>query len=185
MTVFDYIVIAILAGSVIVALMRGLVAEVLSLGSWIAALWCAKEFAPALAGFLPAELPTEGLRLVASFIALFFLVWLATALLRVVLTGLIDSIGLGAINRALGAVFGLARGGVLVTVMVLLGGLTDMPKQPMWRNALFAGPFEAAALSLRPWLPPKMSEHLNFSGQRSEMLRQGPVQDTPDRALYS
>lgn len=174
MTVFDYIVIAILAGSVIIALMRGLVAEVLSLGSWIAALWCAKEFAPVVAGFLPAELPSEGLRLAASFVALFFLVWLATALLRVVLTGLIDSIGLGGVNRVLGALFGLARGGVLVTVMVLLGGLTDLPRLPMWRNALFAGPFEAAALSLRPWLPPKLSENLNFSGRRVEPLRQGP-----------
>lgn len=185
MTVFDYIVIAILAGSVIIALMRGLVAEVLSLGSWIAALWCAKEFAPVVAGFLPAELPSEGLRLAASFVALFFLVWLATALLRVVLTGLIDSIGLGGVNRVFGALFGLARGLVLVTVMVLLGGLTDLPRQPMWRNALFAEPFEAAALSLRPWLPPKLSEHLDFSGRRVEPLRQGPGQYAPGRALYS
>ncbi len=165
MTAFDYIVIAIIAGSVLVALIRGLVAEVLSLGSWLLAFWCAKEFAPSVSAFMPASVPSEGLRLVASFVALFFLAWLATALLRITLTSLLDSTGLGGVNRFLGAVFGLARGLVLVTALVLIGGLSDLPRQPMWRNAVLAAPFETLALSLRPWLPAMMADHLNYTGQ--------------------
>ncbi|WP_028534265.1 CvpA family protein [Paludibacterium yongneupense] len=164
MTVFDYIVIAIVLGSIIVAVMRGLVAEVLSLGSWLIAFWCAKQFAPAVSDWLPASLSSEGVRVVASFILVFFLVWLATALARVTLTGVLDSTGLGGINRMLGAAFGLARGLVLATVLVLLGGLTHMPEKDVWRNALLAHPLETAALSLRPWLPPLLAEHISYPG---------------------
>ncbi|AAQ60187.1 CvpA family protein [Chromobacterium violaceum] len=162
MTVFDYIAIAIIAGSVLMALMRGLIAEVLSLGSWLIAFWCAKQFSPLVTDFLPSSLQSEGLRMVAGFVLVFFLVWLATALLRVTLTGLVDSIGLGAINRLLGGVFGLARGMVLVTALVLLGGLSSLPQKPMWRNAVLAAPFESLALSLRPWLPPTMADNLHY-----------------------
>jgi len=158
MTVFDYIVIAIVLGSVLVALVRGLVAEVLSLGSWLVAFWCAKELSPLLATFMPNELPSQGLRLVASFVLLFFLSWLATALLRITLTSLLDSTGLGGLNRLMGAVFGLARG------LVLVGGLSDLPRQPMWRNAVLAAPFESLALSLRPWLPAMLADNLHYTG---------------------
>ncbi|WP_235088597.1 CvpA family protein [Chromobacterium sp. Beijing] len=102
MTIFDYIAIAIIAGSILVAMMRGLVAEVLSLGSWLIAFWCAKQFSPVVSAFLPGELSSEGLRLVAGFVAVFFLAWLATALLRVTLTGMLDSVGLGGVNRLFG-----------------------------------------------------------------------------------
>ncbi|KMN30866.1 MULTISPECIES: CvpA family protein [Chromobacterium] len=164
MTLFDYIAIAIIAGSILVAMMRGLVAEVLSLGSWLIAFWCAKQFSPVVSAFLPGELSSEGLRLVAGFVAVFFLAWLATALLRVTLTGMLDSVGLGGVNRLFGAVFGLARGLVLVTALVLVGGLSDLPRQPMWRNAVLSAPFESVALSLRPWLPAMLADNLHYTG---------------------
>ncbi|OQS34031.1 CvpA family protein [Chromobacterium haemolyticum] len=164
MTIFDYIAIAIIAGSILVAMMRGLVAEVLSLGSWLIAFWCAKQFSPVVSAFLPGELSSEGLRLVAGFVAVFFLAWLATALLRVTLTGMLDSVGLGGVNRLFGAVFGLARGLVLVTALVLVSGLSDLPRQPMWRNAVLSAPFESVALSLRPWLPAMLADNLHYTG---------------------
>jgi membrane protein required for colicin V production len=162
MTAFDYLVIAIIIGSIIVALVRGLVAEVLSLTSWLLAFWCAKEFSPMLSRFLPADLAGEGLRLVAAFVLLFFLVWLGSALLRVLLTGVMNSVGLGGLNRGMGAIFGAARGLVLVVVLVLLGGLSNLPSQPMWQNALFAPPLQTAALSLKPWLPALLANNVRY-----------------------
>lgn len=163
MTIFDYVAIAIIAGSVVIALVRGLVAEVLSLTSWLIAFWCAKELAPFVAGFIPMGLPYESLRLVAAFVVVFFLGWLLTALLRITLTGVIDSVGLGAVNRLFGAAFGVVRGVFLVTVLVLVAGLSHMPQQPMWRNAVLAVPFESLALSLRPWLPAILADNLHYT----------------------
>lgn len=162
MTIIDYGVIAIVAGSMVVGLMRGLVVEVLSLGAWIISFWFAKQFSPELARFVPEALSGQGVRLVAAFALVFFLVWLVTCLLRVVLTGLLDSAGLGGVNRFFGAGFGLARGVLVVTVLTLIGGLTDLPAQPAWRNALFAHPLELGAMQLRPWLPPILMEQLRY-----------------------
>jgi len=164
MTFFDYAVIAILIGSAVVAMVRGLVAEVLSLGAWLAAFWCAKQYAPAVSAFIPSEVPTQGLRLVASFVLLFFLVWLVTALLRVTLTGLLDATGLGGINRLFGAFFGVLRGGVLVIILVLVAGLTDIPREPMWRNAVLSPPLERVATMLKPWLPQMLADNIRYSG---------------------
>jgi membrane protein required for colicin V production len=165
MTLLDYIACAILLGSIVVGLVRGLVVEVLSLGAWLIAFWCAKQFAPAMTDFMPSELAGHGLRMVAAFIAVFFVAWLISCLLRTVLTGLLDSAGLGGINRLLGAGFGLARGSLVLVVLTLIAGLTDLPREPLWRNALLAPPLEAGALALRPWLPPILAGSLNYPGQ--------------------
>ena len=162
MTILDYGVIAIVVGSMIVGLMRGLIVEVLSLGSWLLAFWCAKQFSPAMSEFVPQALSGQGLRLVAAFVLIFFLAWLATCLLRVVLTGLLDSAGLGGVNRFFGAGFGLARGVVVVTILTLVGALSDLPRQPAWRDALFAHPLEAGALALRPWFPPTLAVNIRY-----------------------
>jgi membrane protein required for colicin V production len=162
MTMFDYLVIAILLGSIVVGLVRGLVVEVFSLGAWLLAFWCAKQFSPLLSSFVPQTLVAQGLRLVVAFAAVFFVTWLVSCLLRVVLTGLLDSAGLGGFNRLLGAVFGLGRGALVVTVLTLVAGLTDIPREPFWRNALLAPPLESGAMALRPWLPPILAGSLNY-----------------------
>ena len=162
MTIFDYIIIAIIGASILLAMMRGLVAELFSLGAWLIAFWCAKQYSPTVSGLLPTELSSDSLRLVGAFIFLFFFVWLATALLRVMLTSMLSSVGLGVVNRLFGAVFGLLRGLLLVTALVVGGGLSELPLHPMWRNAYFSGPFESVALSIKPWLPVVLANNLHY-----------------------
>lgn len=162
MTWIDYIGFAIVLGSIVIGLMRGLVVEVLSLGAWLIAFWCAKQFSPVVSDWVPLAASGQGVRLVAAFALVFFCVWLGTCLLRVTLTGLLDSTGLGGINRFLGAGFGLARGVLILTIMTLIGGLTDLPRQPAWHDALLAPPFEAGAMALRPWLPPILAGNLSY-----------------------
>lgn len=163
MTVFDYIVFAVIAGSMVIAAIRGFVAEIVSLGAWVLAFWCAKRFAPPVSAFIPGELPHEGLRVAAAFVLVFFLVWLALVLVRVGLTGMLHSVGLGGINRFLGVVFGFIRGLAIVMVLVLVGGLSDLPASASWRNALLAPPLERVVLTLRPWLPPLVADNIHFA----------------------
>jgi membrane protein required for colicin V production len=70
--------------------------------------------------------------------------------------------GLAPADRALGSLFGLVRGLLFVLVIVLLAGLTPLPRQPFWRDAFLSGPFEAAALALRPYLPARLGQHLKY-----------------------
>ncbi|MDF0606070.1 CvpA family protein [Neisseriaceae bacterium TC5R-5] len=168
MTLFDYIAIAIIVCSILVAMMRGLVAEVLSLSAWLIAFWSAKQFASLAVVFLPLTSFSEEGQWLGGFVAVFLLAWMVTVLLRLSLTSMMDSIGLGSINRLFGAVFGLARGLMVVTVLVLLAGLSDLPQKPMWRNAVLSEPFESVALASRPWLPTLLADKLRYTGQHNE-----------------
>lgn len=162
MTFFDIGVIAIFLLSVGFALWRGLVREVFSLASWIGAFWIAKEFAGVVAGWLPASVTNESLRLVIGFLGLMLLGLLVFSLLTMLLVHLVKIAGLKASDRTLGAFFGLVRGVVIVVVLVLAGGMTSAPKQPFWREALLSGPLEYVALWVRPWFPDEVGRRVNF-----------------------
>ena len=62
MTTFDWILIALIAASTLLALWRGVVHEVLSLASWIGAFWVARQYAADFEPMLPQSVPTADLR---------------------------------------------------------------------------------------------------------------------------
>ncbi len=140
MTIFDYAVLVIVGLSIVISMMRGLLAEVLSIMGWFAAFFVARTYASQLAPLMPVEIPTETLRILASFITLFVATFLVTSLLAIALTSIFKKIGLGWLNRLLGGLFGFARGMLIVCILVFLAGLTDIPKDERWRNAMFSSP---------------------------------------------
>lgn len=162
MTEFDYAVLGIVGISVLLSLMRGFVREFLGLASWIIAALVAKSYAVDVAAMLPASIPNQGLRLIAAFAIVFLGILLVTSLLAIAIGELFKKVGLGWIDRCLGGLFGCARGILIVGVLVLLGGLTSLPQDPRWRNAMFSAPLEAMVLSAKPWLPPEMVKHLKY-----------------------
>ncbi len=162
MTVFDYAALLIVGFSVLLSVMRGAVREVLALLSWVVAFWVANIYTVQLAPLLPNGIPDESLRLLAAFVILFLVALLLMSLLTIALSELVKTIGLGLLDRGLGALFGLARGGLIVMVLVLLAGLTSVPRQSYWRNAMFSAPLEALAMSLKPWLPEGLSRRINY-----------------------
>jgi membrane protein required for colicin V production len=162
MTNVDYVVVAIVAGSAVVGMMRGLITELLSLCSWMLAGWCAKKYSPLALEFVPHAIQGNGIRLACAFVLVFVLVWVLTSLLRTALTTMVDSIGLGAVNHFFGAAFGLARGLLLVLILTLLGGLTNWPQQPSWRNAALVPALEAGVLASRHWLPAILADKIHY-----------------------
>ena len=161
MTWLDYLILALIAGSIALSLFRGLAAEVLSLFSWLIAFWAARSLSPMLSEFVP--LPGDGLRLVVAFLLLLVGVWLLSGVLRASLTVMLDAIGLGGINRFFGAIFGLVRGMLLVTVVMIVGGLSNLPQSAAWQNALLVAPLQAVAVASKPWLPDALAQKMDFS----------------------
>lgn len=162
MTWIDYAVLAIIGVSVLLSIIHGFVRELLSLASWIAAFLVAQFFAAEVAAMLPAAIPHESLRLLAGFLLVFLSVLLLSTLLAIAISSLIKHAGLGAADRMLGAVFGLVRGVAVVTVVVLMAGLTTLPSTPAWRQAMSSAPLEALANTVKVWLPSDLSKHINY-----------------------
>jgi membrane protein required for colicin V production len=162
MTAFDLIVIGIVGISTVFGFWRGLVRVVMSLVGLVAAVLAAIHFSPWASNFLLVLSDNPVTRYMAAFALIFIAVALIFALAGWLLAKAVRAIGLGFIDRLLGAVFGVARGVLIVVVGVLFAGLTTLPRQDWWQNAAFAPPLVIAALSLRPWLPQALAQRLDY-----------------------
>lgn len=142
--------------------MRGAAREVLAIAGWIAALYVARTYASQLVPLLPPDIPTEPLKVLAAFIILMLGVLLVASLLSIALSSIIKKIGLNWLNRGVGGLFGLARGLLIVCVLVFLAGLTSLPKDDRWTNAMFSAPLEVLVKSMLPWLPQSVTRHVKY-----------------------
>ena len=162
MTIFDYVVLFVLASSVVISTMRGLVKEILSLLGWVAAFIVANAFGAKLAPMLPSVIPGEALRLIVAFIALFLGVRVLMGLLALAIGALIEASGLSLADRGLGGLFGLGRGIVIVLAGVILCGMTSIPQQAFWKDALLSPMAETGARTVKPFLPAAFAQHVQF-----------------------
>lgn len=162
MTLFDYLLLIILFCSIIISLWRGLIKEILSLVSWIVAFVVANAFSGTLAAWLPDMLPGHIVRLIVAFVALFIGVRLLMALCMKAVDAMISASGLKLADRGLGGLFGLARGCVIVVAVVLVCGMTSIPQQAFWRNALFSPITVSAVRTVMPFLPDSVTRYVRF-----------------------
>lgn len=162
MTWFDYAVLAVMAASLLLGLWRGVVSEILALAAWVLAFFVAREFAAPVSEMFARLLPDRSMQYLAGFAAVFVGVLIVVGIARLVVSFLLRAVGLGLIDRMLGAVFGIARGVLVVLIAVMLAGLTPLPREHWWRDAVFAPPLETAVLAARPWLPESMARKIRY-----------------------
>ncbi|HEY4442819.1 MAG TPA: CvpA family protein [Steroidobacteraceae bacterium] len=135
MTGADYLILLILLGSTLIGLLRGFVREAASLVFWILAIWAAWKFGlvvePHLGGLLadPKVAPWVG-RLV--ILVLVLLIGWAVGLLLGYFT---RSLGLGAMDRVIGVLFGIVRGMVLVGLIIIGGELLHLNHEEWWNRS--------------------------------------------------
>ena len=162
MTIFDYLVLFILISSVVISTLRGLVKEILSLVGWVAAFIVANAFGAKLAPMLPSVIPGETVKLIVAFIALFLGVRVLMGLFALAVGALITATGLSLADRGLGGLFGLGRGIVIVLAGVILCGMTSIPQQAFWKDALLSPMAETGARTVKPFLPAAFAQHVQF-----------------------
>jgi len=175
MTLFDLAVIAIVALSVLLSVIRGLVREVLALAAWVVAFLAANVLAGAVVPWLPLSVESEELRLLGAFVGVFIATLIAMSVLALLASKLVKSAGLGLEDRLLGAAFGLARGTLVVMILVLLAGLTSLPRQAVWRNAVLSGPLEELAASAKAWLPVELAQRITYDQRLARSEQSQPL----------
>lgn len=162
MTAFDYVFLALIGISLVLGAWRGFTSEVLALIAWGVAFLAARQFGPLLQPWFSRFVSNPLLQSAGGYVAVFVLVLLGLGLLRLFLRELLHAVGLGLADRSLGAVFGVLRGCFIAFLLVLAGGLTDLPRKTWWREATFAPPLELAVLATRPLLPERVSKRLHY-----------------------
>ncbi len=158
----DYFILTLIVLSALIGLWRGLLREVISLATWIAAIAIAFLFAEDGAAHLIPYIELPSLRMAAAFGGLFLTTLLIGGLVGILASYLVDYTGLTGTDRLLGMVFGLARGGAIIVLLVLAAGLTPLPRDPWWQQALLLPHFQEGAIWLRDLMPPEAAQHVRF-----------------------
>jgi membrane protein required for colicin V production len=162
MTVFDYAVLTVIAASVLLGLWRGVVSELLALAAWIVAFLVARVFAAEVGNWLTGQIAEPGLRLAAAYVLVFVGVLLVFAIARMLVSLFLKAVGLGLLDRLLGAAFGVLRGVLVVLAAVLVAGMTPLPKAVWWRDAMLAPPLETVIIAAKPWLPADAEKRIRY-----------------------
>ena len=162
MVAADLIVLSIIVISIVVSLMRGFVKEALSLAGWLVSLWIAMTFSSGMAELFGDSIKDPTLRLLAAFICLFVLSLIVGSIINFFATQFVQRAGLTGVDRTIGTVFGLLRGILLVTIIVMLLGLTTLPKESWWDDSFFLFRFEAIATWLKDLLPDDISRYFKY-----------------------
>jgi len=161
-TTFDLVLFVVVGISVAFALWRGFVREMLSLFSWAGAFLVARSFGAAVATNLPAFVSQPDVRLGLGYGLVFFVCLVLFTLASILIAKLVKVAGLTLTDRVLGLAFGLIRGVLIAVVLVLVGGLTVLPHQREWREALFSPPLEKMAMTMRPLLPDDLGARVKY-----------------------
>jgi len=162
MTLFDYTVLTIIGLSVLFGVVRGFVREVIALAGWAVAFLAASMFSADFADVLVKQIADDSWRVLASFASLFMATLIAMSIVALLASRLIKSVGLGAEDRVFGSLFGFARGLGVVMVLVLLAGLTALPRQPVWKDAMLSAPLQTMAAIVKHWLPQDWAKHIKY-----------------------
>jgi len=158
----DYAVIGVVAVSVAWGVWRGLVREVMSLAGWVIAFLAANLLAGPVGERLPESMARAELRVLLAFVGIFILSLVITTLAGLLLSRIAKAAGLGGLDRSLGGLFGALRGLLIVVALALAAGLTTLPQRMAWKDSASTPTLERLCLSLKPWLPPALSERLRY-----------------------
>lgn len=162
MVAADFIVLGIIFISIIISLMRGFVKEALSLTGWLVSLWVAMTFSSGMAELFGNSIKDPTLRLLAAFVSLFVLSLIIGAIINFFAIQFVQRAGLTGVDRTIGTVFGFLRGILLVTIIVMLLGLTTLPKESWWDESFFMFRFEVIATWLKDLLPSDIARYFNY-----------------------
>jgi len=128
----DWVIIGILGISTLMSIRRGFVKEALSLLTWIAAVIVARLFAGHFSVLLTEQIETVSLRLGASYLILFIGTLMVGGMVNFVMGEFVKITGLTGTDRFLGMFFGLARGGLIVLVIVAGLHYVAPVKEDVW-----------------------------------------------------
>ncbi len=160
MPYIDIAILAIVLVSLSIGLARGFIREVLSLFSWLAALWIAWSGALIGAGYLENHITQQPFRVVIAFAGIFLVSLILFSIVSHLLYRLLAVAGISGLDRSLGLLFGLLRGVVIVALLIVVAAFMDFNSKPWWQESLLVDHFDAVIELLRVLLPADLSEYV-------------------------
>jgi membrane protein required for colicin V production len=155
----DIVVLVVLVISGALAFFRGFVHEILGIGAWIGAILAAIYGLPQAQPYVRQYIPIDWLADLVTVVGIFLVALIVLSFISVLIARRVQDSALNSLDRTLGFVFGLARGGVIVLVLYIAGSqLVPPDTQPPWmREARSMPMIEESATRAIALLPPELT----------------------------
>lgn len=157
MTPVDWVIVAILALSIVSAFIHGFFVEVFSLAGLIAGVLIAGFYYPEVAAFLGRFISSSTIAGFAAFVLVAVAVMVAASLIGRMLRSLFRRVGLGWMDRLAGGAFGAVKGYLLV-MLAVTAMLAFFPRQP-WLERSQLAPYFVSGVSTS-FLPSDLGERV-------------------------
>jgi len=158
----DIVIVGIILISTLISLFRGFVKESISLATWILAGILAVRYMDVLAALLENSIESVTIRMAAAFAVLFIVTLIVGAIINYIISQMVNKTGLGGTDKALGMVFGMGRGVLIIVMLLLLAGLTPMPDELWWKESLLIEYFSSISVWVREFLPQDLASKFSL-----------------------
>jgi membrane protein required for colicin V production len=156
----DLGVIVIVLISAFLSMVRGFTREVLAIGSWVAAAAAAYFFYPYLMPYASPYIHKEVVAQAVCAAAVFFVTLIIVSTVTVRVSDAILDSKIGALDRSLGFLFGVARGFLLAVVaFAIFNWLVADKQQPQWVKDAKTRPILTATADRVIQMLPEDAEH--------------------------
>lgn len=150
LTTVDWFVIGVLALGVVWGLLKGLVRELMSVAAWFFAFYAAPLFSKTAGSLIPVFDLTQVVRDSIGYVVVFVGVLILLTAFGEFIRRLADRIGLGLLDRILGAGFATLGAGVLLLLFTLCVNLSPFKNNPEWTHSNMAPLLEQTLAQVAP-----------------------------------
>jgi membrane protein required for colicin V production len=181
-TLLDGILVGFTLVSAMLAMVRGLSREILSIASWVAAAVAAYFLYPFVLPYVQPYIDNEQIAMVAAAGVVFIVALIIVTLITMKIADWIIDSRIGALDRTLGFLYGAARGVLVVAVGLLFFNWLVGANTPAWiANAKSRPLLESIGATLESFLPddPENSILKRLSPGDSEGEPEVPQTTTP------
>lgn len=166
----DWIILAVIAGTVIAGFARGFFRSVFSLGGLLIGLIVASWNYGRIAHFLDRFIHSPEVANGIGFLVIAILIMILSSILGSVLAKMFEKVGLGCLDRVAGAVFGLFEGALFVTVCIFVTVAFFPRSQWLTESSLlpyFSGPLHVSTTISPQKLTNQFRRQLQILEQKS------------------
>ena len=138
----DWAIVIIVLISAVIGFKRGMVRELVSLGSWVAAILLARTLGPQVSEMLEPYVSHDATRTGLGLVLTALVVIITGSVIGRIAGKAVLAAGLGAVDRLLGLVFGGLRGIAILVLLTAVVTLTPFAESGAWQDSRFSDPLE-------------------------------------------
>jgi len=179
-TWFDVVLLVIIGASVVASFFRGFIKEAVSLVSWIVAIILALKFSPVVSEKLLSWLPTSVVAYMSAFILIIIIVLIVGMVISKCIKIVATITGLGIVDKILGSVFGLVRGVLVASLIIMLINLTSFASSAWFKDSAMKTVLKRPEAWLQHFIPLEVGDVHDWAGEHKDHVKQTAINSMSD-----